>query len=304
LELYKRHRPARLKDLVGQPAVVKALVEFDRRGALPQALLLSGPSGTGKTSTAWMLRKRMKCDDLDFRQYDIGDVGGIEAARTITQTAMLHPLGGKTKFFLLDEIQAATRQFFQAMLLTLEQMPPWCYFVLCTTDPQKLPTAVRTRCTELRFRLLDPQEAEQLVRRIVQQEEDLDISDLVSDRLVQKAEGSPRRLLVLLNGLVGIQDEDQQLEILEASRSDDSVEANDLAKKLIFGRDFSQVLPILKQLKGEPDSIRRTVLNYAGKALLDGKRSQEAYRVIQAFRDNFQDSGREGLLAACYEVFQ
>jgi len=301
MELYKKYRPASFKDMVGQESAVKTLMELGKKKAIPHALLFTGGPGTGKTTTARILREKLGCSDNDFYEYNSANFRGIDTIREITMRAGLAPMGGRCKIYLTDEVHQLTPQAQEAMLKLLEDTPAHVYFILCTTDPQKLKKALRSRCTEISFKQLGRKDAEKLLKK-VSQEEGIELTDAVIERIVDQGEGSPRNLLVLLDKIRGSEGEENQLNRLEAAELDGSEEAYELAKLLMNTNNFGEIAALLQKLKEDPESTRYTVLGFARGALLKTSRKNRAYAIIQAFRDNFYDSKAAGLAAACYEA--
>jgi DNA polymerase III gamma/tau subunit len=301
MELYKRLRPTRYSDLRGQPEAVKLLLDMSKRKAFPHCLLLTGPSGTGKTTAARITARKLECSEHDLNELNIADARGIEVVREIRSTIHLSPMGGKSRIWLLDECQKSTVDFQSALLKLLEDPPDHAYFILCTTEPEKLLRTIHTRATQIKFNLLKRQDMESLLTEIADKEE-FKLSEDVRDHLVECAEGSPRKALVLLDQILGLKTEQDQLAAI--SVGENSSQVIDLCRELINPKGtWGNTAKILKALEDEPESARRAILGYALAVLLNSG-SKKAYSVINCFEKNFFDSGKAGLVASCFEVFQ
>lgn len=303
-ELYHKHRPATFKQVKGQPEAVKVLETMLREERLPHTILLTGPSGCGKTTIARILKKRLGCGDPDYVEVNCAVVeGAMETVRGIQSRMGLAPVSGPCRIWLLDECQSLSRASFaqQALLKMLEDTPRHVYFFLATTDPGKILPTIKTRCTEIRLNGLHAKSMEALVQEVVEKEE-ATVSEEVIDLLVEVADGSARKALVLLHQILGLADDEERLQAIQ--RSDSKRQAIELARALMNPRSkWAEVAKILKGIDEEPESLRHMVLAYATNVLLGGgKLAPQAAMVIQSFRDNFFDSKRAGLAIASWEV--
>jgi DNA polymerase III subunit gamma/tau len=144
-----KYRPTTFDDMVGQryeAAILRRMVETD---SVPFAMLFSGPSGVGKTTAARILANSM--DAGDVIEVDAASNGGVAEVRKLLDTVR-YSLGGAYRVVILDEAQSITRQGFEAFLKTLEEPPENTVFVLCSTEPFKIPPAVMSRVIEFEFK--------------------------------------------------------------------------------------------------------------------------------------------------------
>jgi len=298
-EIYKRYRPKQLNRLVGNESTTRSLANMLERGTLPHTILFHGPSGTGKTTTARILRDRLDCHELDFIELNCSDFRGIDTVRDIARTMTLAPTAGPCRIWLLDECHQLSPQGQHAALKILEDTPNHVYFFLCTTNPEKLLKTIRTRCCEMPFRLLSDPEQSKLIRRVARKEK-IDLDERTLDLIVDAAQGSPRTALVILDKISHLEAEDRRQAIEEKLVEEN--EAIDLCRALMAKRvSWPQITTILRGLTTDPESTRWAVLGYARSVLLKS-RNEQAYRVIQAFEENFYDSKAAGLVRACYEA--
>jgi len=301
-ELYKKHRPSTMRQVIGQDDVVRQLVDWGKRQVIPHCLLLTGPSGVGKTTMARILRKKMGCGDVDYMEVNAADARGIDMVRGIRDKQLLSAMSGKCRFWTIDEAAQLTNEAQNAFLKLLEDTPKHVYFVLSTTDPQKLLKTVITRATELKFRLLGAKELQEVVETVLEKENAKALSDDVLDRLVDIADGSARKILVLLHAIIGLKNEEEQLAAID--KGDYKAKAIELARAMMkSGTTWREVAKILKTVDEDPESLRRMMLGYCRSVLLGGgKGSQRAAMVIDRFQDAMYESGAAGLALACYDI--
>ncbi len=299
-ELYKKYRPASYKQVLGNPDAIRTLMQFDKTKTYPHAMLFTGNSGGGKTSLARIVRNRLGCSDPDFTEINTADNTGVDPIRDIRRSMSLAPMDGPCRVWLWDEAHMMTGNAQNALLKMLEDTPKHVYFMLASTDPQKLIAAIRNRCTEVRVKPLLHKISAQLLQT-VSEKEGFSLDEEVRDRIIEVAEGSGRKLLVLLGSIIGIESTEEQLSMILSS---DSKRASyELFTALMNGSKWPEVVKILSSVDEEPESLRRMVLGMASNSIRKpGKHNARAYLIINAFRDNFYDCGKAGLDSACWEV--
>ena len=301
MELYKKYRPKRLKQMIGQSGSVKVLTTYIENNRIPHALLFSGPSGCGKTTLARILRKELKCGKYDFTEKNCRKIEEIRQIRSRMNQA---PISGKTRIWLLDEAHQLTSDAQNEFLKMLEDTPKHVYFMLATTDPQKLKRTIRTRCTEIVVRTLVKKSMFKLLEYVCNKE-NVSIPRDVIEEIEESSDGSARKALVLLDQIIELDSEEAMMEAIKVT----TVEIQSIAiSRALFNTrtSWSDMTKILKGIVNEePETIRRQVLGYATKVILSGGKSADmAYQIIDAFRDNFYDCKHAGLVAACWEVLK
>ncbi|MDR3353933.1 MAG: DNA polymerase III subunit gamma/tau, partial [Synergistaceae bacterium] len=168
VSLYRKYRPVRFKDVVGQDAAVSMLRMSCAEKRLGHAYMFSGPRGCGKTTAARILAKAVNCknlsgdgepccecesclaiaagDHLDVMEIDAASNRGIDQIRELKAHVGLAPFTGGVKLYILDEVHMLTMEAFNALLKTLEEPPRSVMFVFATTEPNKVPVTIRSRC--------------------------------------------------------------------------------------------------------------------------------------------------------------
>jgi len=188
LALYRQWRPQGFSEVVGQEHVVRTLQNALKADRFSHAYLFAGPRGTGKTSIAKILAKAVNCLDLrqgepcnqcvccrqisagtslDVLEIDAASNRGIDEIRDLRDKIKLAPAGSRYRVYIIDEVHMLTTEAFNALLKTLEEPPPHAVFVLATTEPQKLPLTILSRCQRLDFRRLYGEEMEKRLQEVV-----------------------------------------------------------------------------------------------------------------------------------------
>jgi DNA polymerase III subunit gamma/tau len=216
--LYRRFRPQRFDEVLGQEHVSLALRNAVRDGRVSHAYLFSGPRGTGKTSTARILAKALDCaapvdgepcgvcdscidiargSSMDVHELDAASHNGVDAMRElVARSALGTP--GRWKVYIVDEVHMLSTAASNALLKTLEEPPPHVVFVLATTDAQKVLPTIRSRTQHFEFRLLGPELLAGLLRK-VRDDASLTIADDDVESAVRRGRGSARDALSALD---------------------------------------------------------------------------------------------------------
>jgi len=301
--LYKKYRPRRLSDLLGQDGAVSSLKLLVQENRVPQTILLAGPSGCGKTTIGRILKEKLGCGDPDYFEINCADFRGIDTVRDIRRAVNLRPMAGECRIWLIDECHKLTNDAQNGLLKVLEDTPPKVYFMLATTDPHKLIKGIVTRSTQISVVPLSLKYLAVLVRDIAAKEK-YKLTEDVVDALVEAADGSARKALVILEQIGGLASEDEQLSALKGATLDKIV-VKKLVQVLLYGRNnWSEAAGCLRALEEEdPEHIRYMILGYCRKVLLGGgKLAPRAYIILDVMADNFFNSKQAGLAAACWEI--
>lgn len=301
-EFHIDRRPGAYGDVIGQHEAVNQLKAMGKGGAMPHCLLFTGPSGCGKTTLARITRRKLKCGDADFAELNCAQQRGIDMVREIQSRVGLAPMEGKARVWLIDEAHQLTADAQGAFLKLLEEPPGHVYFMLATTNPEKLKNTIRTRCTEIKVRALSPGEVTAMCSSINEEHTGGALTPAVAEALCGLAEGSARKALVLLQQIIAIEGDEARLAILE--RGEANAEAIQIARLLMNPRTtWAAMAKVLKGITEEPEGLRWMVLAYATSVMLGGgKGAARAAIVIEEFSENYFDTKRAGLALSCYNV--
>jgi len=298
-ELYKKHRPKTLKGVIGNKSTVATLKNMIERKTVPKTILFGGPTGCGKTTLARILTKELGCDGMDFQELNCSDFRGIDTIREIRDVMHLAPIGGNCRIWLLDEFHQMTKAGQEAALKILEDTPDHVYFFLCTTNPQKLLKTIRNRCCEMPVEYLSENDIKKLLMRISKREK-INLSQDVTEDIIDVSEGSARKCLVLLDKIKNLPENERSKAI---TLQEDEKEGIDLCRALINKKGWPTVAKILKEIKGEPESIRWGVMRYCKSCLLGTSKDKKyIFHILTCFENHFYDSKDCGLVRACYEA--
>ncbi len=252
LVLARRWRPQRFDQLVGQPHVAKTILNGLRQGRIAHAYLFSGPRGVGKTTTARLVARALNCTDLragepcgecnsckaisenrfiDTIEIDAASNTGVDDIRTLREGIRFAPIEGKAKVYVIDEVHMLSPGAFNALLKTLEEPPEHAFFCLATTEVQKIPDTIISRCQRFDFRRVPVSEIREHLINICESDNisfDIDALDVIARR----ADGSVRDSLSLLDQVVAYSGGDvkkkETIEVVGEIRHDQYYKALDL----------------------------------------------------------------------------
>jgi len=294
-------RPKTLREFFGNDSLKEILQLNLTSEDPPRVLLFSGTRGCGKTTLAYIVKDMMGCAEIDFHHLNISNTRGIDQARELDSNMRLRPMGGPIKIYLLNECQRATGDFWDCLLDALEFTPKHVVFILCTTNPDKLPGTVLSRCRRFEVKPLKAGEIRRLLNSVL---EAASVSDFPKKAIEQISRedvchGIPREALVILDKVVDILDERALLEAIESSSQESTV--RELLKALLDKADWKDVASILTRLKEkDPEAIRWAVLRYCQAVLLEHPNRQAAI-LIECFSEPFFHTKEVGLTLACYQ---
>lgn len=300
--LADKYRPKTFKQVKGNEQLISIIRRILKKKMQPQTYILQGTRGCGKTTLARIMATKLGAKGRDLKELNISDMRGIDTARQLIENIGYMPMESSNKVIILNEVHQATKDFQNAMLEKLEEPPDGVYFILCTTEPQKLLDTVRSRCALSKYYVkpLTRRSLQSIVEHVLDCE-GVEWNVRQINRLVRIADGIPREALILLDGLIGLKGKklSKALEKIEKQTQELPIE---LARALNIGQQWKEVARILNQLEGEDaEGVRRLVLAYMRKVLLNNPSGRAAF-TVECFEDNFYDSGMAGLALACYKA--
>lgn len=299
LPLDKKYRPANLDEVIGNTSTVQAIARLIERGSdFPSCVLLYGPSGCGKTTLARIIAQSLGATARDYKEFNISNMRGIDTAREIERVTYIAPLG-KCRVITLDECHAATRDFQNAMLKVLEEPPSGNYFILCTTEPDRLLGTIKTRAEKFQVGLLNRGELDSILQYVVD-EEGLSISDECITRIIGAADGCPRQALTMLDAVRDL-DADSAESVIQGYVGIPEQTIADLCQALLRHKPWKEVAGIIKTFdKEEAERARNQLLAYFEKVLLSrGAAAVGIAEMMDFFATPLYASGRPGFTQAC-----
>ncbi|MFA6338698.1 MAG: DNA polymerase III subunit gamma/tau [Candidatus Paceibacterota bacterium] len=203
--LYRKYRPHKFKDVLGQDHVVDALKGSIKNDAISHAYLFAGSRGTGKTSIARIFADEIGTKEHDLYEIDAASNRGIDDIREIRDSVSTLPYESKYKVYIVDEVHMLTKEAFNALLKTLEEPPSHAVFILATTEVHKLPDTVISRCQHFTFKKPGQKLLKSLILKNAKEEE-FELEPAGADLIALLGEGSFRDAQGVLQKVIsGIQ---------------------------------------------------------------------------------------------------
>ncbi len=203
--LYQTHRPKQFKEVIGQPQVVTVLEKAIKRKTISNAYMFTGARGTGKTSVARIFAKSLNCADVDIFEIDAASHTSVDHIRELNASVYSLPVQSDYKIYILDEAHMLSKSAFNAFLKTLEEPPAYAVFILATTEADKIPETVVSRCMHLPFHQPSLSVLRQFIVATAKKEKRT-LTDQAVSLLALIAEGSFRDALSILQKVLIVAD--------------------------------------------------------------------------------------------------
>lgn len=278
--LHVKYRPKRLKDVVGQNAIVKSIDTMLKMGAAPHTFLFTGPAGTGKTTLARILAEQFNCSLESMVEVDAASNSGIDDMRKITAALRYNGFGEHpNKAIIIDECQGLSKQAWDSLLKSTEEPPPHVYFFFCSTNPEKIPAAMMTRCVAFNLKPVGFDDLMDLLEMVCESE-GYDTSETILKQVAKACEGSPRHALTMLAKVHDCDDEKEAATLLQMPT--DNAEVIELCRALIKGSlTWSELTKLLKGMSDIPaETIRILIVNYLNACLMGARSDKDAVRLL------------------------
>ena len=268
-----KYRPQVFKDLIGQNIIVETIEKSISQNKIPNAFLFTGIRGVGKTTIARILAKSLNCGNseknsclknkckncdeisesrhIDVLEMDAASKTGVDDVRDLIEFSRYGPTSSKFKIFIIDEVHMLSKQAFNALLKTLEEPPSYLKFIFATTEVNKIPVTVLSRCQRFDLSRIKPEELSEFLAKVAEMEK-IDINQDVLNLISKISEGSVRDALSLLDRISLTNDDSQKGTIsLESAREifgyfDKEFTINLIEK--IFDGDEDKTLDLYRQI--------------------------------------------------------
>jgi len=278
-----RKRPQVFDNLVGQEFVVSTIKNAVETGRIAHAYLFSGPRGVGKTSSARILAKALNCihgptaipcgecsncreitqgNSLDVIEIDGASNTSVNDVRVIKDEVLFPPQSGRYKIYIIDEVHMLSNSAFNALLKTIEEPPEYVIFIFATTETQKVPATIRSRCQQFHFQLIDVQTIKTLLVQAAK-ELDVEVEDEALFWIAKEATGSMRDAYTLFDQIIAFSDGRVTLEKIQDKLGLAGFEnLSDIIKSAIRQENQSAIEAV-EQLLASGVSVEQTVKDFA-----------------------------------------
>ena len=271
-ELYIKYRPQTCEEILGNDLAIKSVKS--ELASDHHVFLFTGNSGCGKSTLAFAVAKEIGATELTTHYINASDNRGIDTVRQIKEEMRYQPLDGKC-VYILDEVHGTTKEFQESLLMLLEEgCPSWCYFILATTNPEKLLETIKTRCSRIQLKPLDHDTMFKLLRRVAHNEQ-VQVSLDVLHKIADLSEGSSRSGLKKLGQVLNLANDEERMKFLEENTfSEENQDMIELCRALISNKGWNTYMECLEKakddLKANPEGTKFLVMSYARSILKKG----------------------------------
>lgn len=277
ITLYRKYRPARFEDVVGQEHIVKTLQNAVKQNRIAHAYLFCGPRGTGKTTISKIFAKMINCEDEKHRpcdqcenclavqqgnhpdiiEIDAASNNGVNEVRDLIEKVKYAPLKGKYKVYIIDEVHMMSAGAFNALLKTIEEPPAHVIFIFATTEPQKVLPTIVSRCQRYDFTKVSIKDMTKRIRDVLHQE-NIQYEEEAIRLVCQLADGGVRDALSILDQVIAYSQNQITVEDVHAIYGILSVEEKINLLKLVADHKATECMEMVHRLVEKGIDIRRT----------------------------------------------
>ena len=273
MSYHTKYRPDNLDDFVGNRGIVESLKkQFKNKDSITSAFLFYGEAGTGKTTLGKIVAKML--GSTAITEINAANNRGIDIVRQVGEESRYKNFDGSSKVFVWEECHMLTKEAQNALLTIIEEPTANSTFIFCSTDPQKIIKAIRSRCYEYEVKSLRNKEIKEVLNRVIK-EADLDISDEMINLIIETSNGIPREALTRLGMLNGITDIDEAIDLVDKDLYES--EAIELCRLIVKRGKWKDIVEIFKGLPKTQDyeALKAIVIGYLGSRLLDADNTNQ-----------------------------
>lgn len=201
IALYRKYRPSKWDEVIGQDHIVKVISGSLKNGNVSHAYLLCGPRGTGKTTIARIIAHELGVSQNDIYEMDAASNRGIDDVRDIKKSVQSLPFDSKYKIYILDEVHMFSKDAWNALLKTIEEPPSYVIFILATTELEKVPETIVSRCQNFIFKKPTDEILSQVIENVAKKEE-YKLEEGGADLIAILADGAFRDALGILQKVI------------------------------------------------------------------------------------------------------
>jgi len=298
---YRKYRPKNFNELIGQEHIKNILSNSIKLGKIAHAYIFTGPRGTGKTSTAKIFAKTLNClnnsegiscedcelcksnvESADIIEIDAASNNGVDEIRTLRESVKVSPYNSKYKIYIIDEVHMLSNSAWNALLKTLEEPPKHVVFILATTEINKIPETVMSRCQRFDFSKIESSVMSEYLLNICKQE-NLEIEKIAIDEIVKLSDGCLRDALSYLDQIskfnckINVNIIEENFGILSKSKLKDLYEFTKNNDKVNINNNIDEII----KSGLTPNNFINDFVDYLLNLIIDSKIDQKEIKFIK-----------------------
>lgn len=311
MDLAEKYRPKTLDEIYGQDHVIPSLKSIMSRKieSIPHTFSFFGHFGCGKTTLAYIVANTLGCSEINIQYYNTANTRGIDTIRDMETACQYRPItkpgDNPIKFYILDECHEITKSGQNAMLKMLEKPPDHAYFVLCTSEHEKLLDPLRSRANTYVLKPLSRLTLVKIIKEVCKKERVTFPGDIIRS-IADYSENSARNALKILDKVIDIADDDEVRKAIPGA----AIEYKEIIDicRIMLDRSYTSwpdLCTLLKSIDAKPDEIRRGILGYLGSVAMNSQKyPARLITMCSLFSESIMYSNMGALVAQIGLAFQ